>query len=242
MKTFLKNLPSNINSIKTDVWFAAFVALSVLFYVLMNLFAPRTIRSGTFTFTNAGLLLIAPVLVIQNVITEVWGKKTALKVTVFAIACQIFIVLLSELIIALPIPNDDFAQQAAGNFAGVFGSQWRIVTASIIAFTVGSVLNILVFAKIREKSQNKENNFRWLYLFAAFVSTLVAQFIDSTLFMVLAFAQIGLTAVELPWLYIWTSIGIGTSLQLLLETTIVVAIAVHLAKWLKTKNQPLTSH
>jgi len=239
MKKHFEKLKLNINALPLDAWFTAFVALSVLFLVLMNLFAMRPIGFGDFMLTNAGLLLIAPVLVLQNVITEVWGKKTALKVTLFAISCQIFIVLLSELIIILPTNNP----AAADNFASIFGSQWRIVSASIIAFAIGSLLNILVFAKIREKSQNKQGNYKWLYLVAAFISTVVAQFIDSTIFNVLAFAQIGLVnTFELPWVNIWTSIGVGTTLQLLLETTLVVAIAAHLAKFLKKKKEESTAN
>ncbi|MCL2255812.1 MAG: queuosine precursor transporter [Firmicutes bacterium] len=219
--------PSPIN-----LWFAAFVALSVLFLVLMNLFAMRPIGWGDFMLTNAGLLLIAPVLVLQNVITEVWGKKTAFKVTLFAIACQIFIVLLSQLIIALPTNNPS----ASNSWEEVFGSQWRVVIASIIAFAVGSFLNIVVFVKIREKSKTVQGKYKFFYIIAAFVSTAIAQFIDSTLFMILAFAPIGIpNTFELAWRNIWTSIGVGTAVQLLLETTIVVAIAVHLAKHLKRK-------
>ncbi|MCL2821782.1 MAG: queuosine precursor transporter [Firmicutes bacterium] len=225
----------NIGALPTSIWFAGFVSLSVLFLVLMNLFAMRPIGWRNFMVTNAGLLLIAPVLVLQNVIAEVWGKKTAFKVTVFAVACQIFIVLLIEFTILLPVNSD--GKVGAENWADVFGSQWRIVISSILAFAVGSLLNILVFVKFREKSKHTQNNYKWLYILAALISTLVAQFIDSTLFMVLAFAPVGLPTFELPWNNIWTSIAVGTVVQFLFETTIVVAAAVHLAKWLKRKKE-----
>ncbi|MCL2630777.1 MAG: queuosine precursor transporter [Firmicutes bacterium] len=231
MKNLISSLKLKINSAPLSTWFTVFVSLSVLFLVLMNLFAMRPVGWGDFMLTNAGLLLIAPVLVLQNVIGEVWGKKTALKVTLFAILCQIFIVILSEIAIILPTNN----KEASSAWANVFGSQWRIVTASITAFAVGSVLNILVFAKIREKSQNKNGNFKWLYLIASFISTVIAQFIDSTLFMLLAFAPVGLPTFELPLKDIFTSIAVGTAVQLLLETTLVLAVAMHLAKYLKSR-------
>ena len=234
MKNFIKKTTTKINETPLNVWFAGFVALSVLFLVLMNLFASRPIGIGSLQITNAGLLLIAPALVLQNVITEVWGKKTAFKVTVFAIACQVFIVLLISLILVLP--TNDGSVGLSENWANAFGPQWRIVTASIIAFAAGSILNIFIFAKIRDKSKNVQGKYKWLYVLAAVISTIIAQVIDSTLFMVLAFAEVGISnTIELPWIHIWTQIGIGTAAQILLETTIVALAAVHLAKWLKRK-------
>jgi len=214
-------------------YFVAFVALSVLFLVLMNLFAMRPIGWGDFMLTNAGLLLIAPVMVLQNIITEIWGKKTAFRVTIFAVCCQLIVVALSQIVILLPTNHTE----AAENWASVFGSQWRIVTASIAAFIVGSLLNILIFAKIRDKSRKAKGKYKVLYTIAAVFSTAVAQFIDSTIFMVLAFAPVGIPGFELSWINIWTSVGIGTIVQLALETTLVVFIAVHIAKQLKKKKE-----
>jgi hypothetical protein len=231
MKKLFEITSSKLNKTHSGMWFTGFVTLSVLFLVMMNLFAIRPIGWSGFALTNAGLLFIAPVLVIQNVITEVWGKRTAFRVTIFAICCQLFIVLMAELVILLPTNNPGLSDY----WAGLFGAQWRIVTASILAFAVGSVINILLFAKIREKSKQSER-FKWFYVLAAVISTIVAQFIDSIIFMVFAFGPFGITpAIEWLWVDIWTSIGVGTAVQLILETTIVVAIAVHLAKWLKTK-------
>jgi hypothetical protein len=60
--------------------------------------------------------------------------------------------------------------------------------------------------------------------------------------MTLAFAPVGLPTFELPWQDILSSVVIGTTVQLIFETTIVVGIAVHLAKWLKGKNLYENSH
>ncbi|MCL2862182.1 MAG: queuosine precursor transporter [Firmicutes bacterium] len=251
MKNTFSRLKTNINEIPLNIWLTAFVSLSVLFLVLMNLFATRPIGIGSIQVTNAGLILIAPVLVLQNVITEVWGKKTAFKVTLFAIVCQIFIVCLIQIIIILPTNETGIGMSES--WASAFGSQWRIVISSILAFAFGSFFNIVLFAKIREESKRAKEEkekyhgysrivkgrYKYLYVLAAFVSTAIAQFIDSTIFMVLAFAPVGIpNTFELGWQDILTSIGIGTAVQLLLETTIVAIIAVHLAKWLKRKKDP----
>ena len=227
-------------------WLIALASLSVLFYTLMNLFATRPIgfdfinRHGehvNIMLTNAGLLLIVPVLLIQNVITEIWGKNTAFRITIFAIACQLFVVAISQVVILLPTNN----AAAADTWANLFGSQWRIATASITAFFVGSMLNIIIFDKIRKNSKSNCGKFKWLYVLAAIISTIIAQFIDSFLFMTLAFAPIGLPTFELSWPNILTSIAIGTSIQILLEATLVALIVVHIVAYIK-KTHLQTGH
>ena len=68
------------------------------------------------------------------------------------------------------------------------------------------------------------------------MSTVVAQFIDSTIFYVFAFAPIGLSGFELSWTSIVMVIAIGTALQLVLEALLIVGVAVHLTKFLKDKS------
>ncbi|MCL2371033.1 MAG: queuosine precursor transporter [Firmicutes bacterium] len=235
MKKILASCKAEVKGLTTNSLFVAFVAISVLFLVLMNLFAGRALGHGDFMLTTAGVILIAPVMVLQNVITEIWGKKTALKVTGFAIFCQLVVVTLSQLVIALPTNNDNVDR--AYNWANVFGSQWRIVSASIIAFVVGSILNILIFARLRKRSPQDKGNYRLLYIVAAIISTIIAQFVDSTIFFVLAFAPVGITVIEYSWRDIWTSIGTGTLVQIALELILVTVATVHIAKWLKGKKE-----
>ena len=236
MKKILASCKAEVKGLTTNSLFVAFVAVSVLFLVLMNLFAVRALGYRDFMLTTAGVILIAPVMVLQNVITEIWGKKTALKVTGFAIFCQLVVVALSQLVIALPVNNANV--EMADNWARVFGSQWRVVSASIIAFVVGSILNILIFARLRKRSPQDKGNYRLLYIVAAIISTIIAQFVDSTIFFVLAFAPVGIPRTfELPWVDIWTSIGIGTLVQIALELILVTVATVHIAKWLKGKKE-----
>ena len=222
---------SKLNKTPSSAWLLGLTSLSVLFLVLMNLFATRPIGMGDFMLTNAGVLLIAPVLVIQNIITDVWGKRTAFGITIFAVVCQVAVVLLIHLVILLPTNN----AYAATSWADAFGSSWRIVAASVVAFVVGSILNILVFDKINVRAKDTGGRLRRVFVAAAIVSTVVAQFVDSSIFMILAFAPVGLPTFELSWTNIWTSIVVGTSVQLIIEAILIVSIAAHLSRWLKDK-------
>ena len=219
-------------TLSTATWLNVLTAVTVLFLVLMNLFAGRPIGIGETALTNGGVFLIAPVLVIQNIITEVWGKKKVFRITVFAIMCQLFIIGITWLIIAMP--TDSYARAAAWQAA--FGGTWRIMIASIIAFVIGSVLNIVIFDKIRDRSRDKSKRFKTMFTIAGGASTIVAQLIDSTIFFILAFAPVGITGTfEMGWWAIFTSIMLGTAIQFALELIIIGAIAVHLTKWLKAR-------
>jgi len=219
MKKFIKNEVQKLKKMSTSVWFSGLVALTVLLLTMMNLFAMRPIATnGGFLLSNAGMLLIAPVLVIQNVIVAVWGGKTAARVTVFAIIVQVFIILLIQIITFLPnLPR-------GYDWDTVFGGSWVFIVASIIAFIVGSILNIFVFAKIKNSLNKKMGislgkGWKSIYTMAAFLSTLIAQFIDSLIFFVLAFqvfAFIAFGASLNTWGGMFQELGISTSFQVVL--------------------------
>jgi|GEM_PF-257372 len=238
MKKIIRQEIANIKKMTSSTWLLGLVSLTVLLLTMMNLFAVRPIAtSGGFLLANAGMLLIAPVLVIQNIITAVWGKKTAVRITIFAIIVQIFITILIQLIILTPnLPRGE-------NWDLVFGGSWVFITASIIAFIIGSGLNIFAFDKIkkaldRKKQTSINKGWKIIYSIAAFLSTLIAQFIDSLIFFILAFqvfAPFAFGSALSTWQAMFQELAISTAFQVLLELTLVVLIASHLAKYLSQK-------
>ena len=240
MKKLVENEMQNLKKMPTTVWFSGLAALTVLLLTMMNLFAIRPIAtSDGFLLSNAGMLLIAPVLVIQNVIVAVWGGKTAARVTIFAIVVQIFITLLIQVILLIPNLERGYEWDT------VFGGSWVFISASIIAFIVGSVLNIFVFVKIKNSlNKKRETNlgkgWKVTYTIAAFLSTIIAQFIDSLIFFMLAFqvfAPIAFGVSLSTWAGMFQELGISTAFQVLLELSLVVLIASHLAKYLVRKKR-----
>jgi len=71
--------------------------------------------------------------------------------------------------------------ESNGAFAEVFGKSARISLASLTAFALADFLDIFLFAKIREKLGKSK---LWLRNNA---SNIISQFIDTTVFMTLAF-------------------------------------------------------
>ena len=61
-------------------------------------------------------------------------------------------------------------------------------------------------------------------------STLIGQLIDNALFMVLAFAPIGISVYEMMWKDIFSSVIIGTVIELLIESCMVPIVTIPLSK------------
>ncbi|MCL1944458.1 MAG: queuosine precursor transporter [Firmicutes bacterium] len=226
----VKTPKSTIFTVQT--YFVGLVALSVLFLVLLNIYALRPIGFGNIALNEFGIVFIAPVMVIQKIVVDVWGKNTAYKISLFALVCQIVVILLTLLALALPV--DDARAEMAYNFKLVFESHWRIVLASILAFIVATLCNIYIFDKVKAYCQSriKENI---IFFLAAIISTLIAQLADDSTFNILAYAPIGLTSYEFDWRTVFMTLFVGAGLQILLEAFIVGSFAMHFSKRIKRK-------
>ena len=160
-------------------------ALAVLFatyagfLIVMNALATKQFDIAIGTVTT-GILVSPIVFMAQDVATEVFGYKTARRMiltgfTIMAIATALF-----QLAIMIP-PSQFYANQEA--FATIFGSVPRIVFASFLAYTIGSLVNAKVMAWMKQ---------RWGGgLFGrAITSTFVGQLLDNAIFGVVAFAGV----------------------------------------------------
>jgi uncharacterized integral membrane protein (TIGR00697 family) len=220
------------NWLSVQQYYVGMVSLSVLFLVLLNIYALRPMGIGSIALNEFGIVFIAPVMVIQNIIADIWGKKTAYKVSLFALVCQIGITILT--LIALAMPVDDARADMADNFAAVFSSHWRIVMASILAFVVASFFNIFVFDKVKHWLRERLS-VGIVYFLAATISTVISQILDDGTFNILAYAPIGLTSYEFDWSTLWTTMLVGAVMQILLETVIVGVFAMHFVRRIRSQ-------
>lgn len=132
---------------------------------------------GTWAF-GAGIVFFPLSYIIGDVLTEVYGYARARRVIWTGFAALLFMAFMSAVVVAMP-PAPGWGDQAA--YEAVFGSTWRIVGASIIAFWVGEFANSVVLAKMKLWTGGK-------YLWTRTIgSTLVGQGLDSLLFYPLAF-------------------------------------------------------
>ena len=160
-----------------DYVMAAFVAI----LLLSNLIgAAKLATVGGFTF-GAGILFFPLSYVIGDVLTEVYGYANARRCVWMGFAALLFMAFMSYVVVALPAA-DGWDGQAA--YESVFGSTWRIVAASILAFWAGEFVNSFVLARMKVITQGR-------HLWARTIgSTVFGQGIDSLIFYPVAFLGI----------------------------------------------------
>ncbi|HCM52032.1 TPA: hypothetical protein DIS56_02770 [Candidatus Saccharibacteria bacterium] len=144
--------------------------------------------SKIFPLTNFGWLhlnasvaiFVLPLLfTVTDVVTEVHGKERARSLVWSGLIVIALLMLFSLLAAGLPPAQRSPVSESA--YDEVFSKTARIAAASLTAFTIAELLDIAVFSKLREKMKKKA---LWLRNNA---SNFISQFVDSTIFLFLAF-------------------------------------------------------
>ena len=113
-----------------------------------------------------------------DVIGELWGKEQANKTVKLGLICQIISLVLIGLSILLPVAP--FADNQA-EFQSIMGQSFRVVGASLIAYLIAQFNDVIIFHKLKEKTNG---NHKWL---RNNVSTMASQLIDTSIFITIAF-------------------------------------------------------
>ena len=155
-------------------------AMFAVVLIVSNIASTKVVQFGPFTF-DGGTLLFPLAYIFGDVLTEVYGYKRSRRV----IWTGFFMLLLASLtfgiVNALPAPLDPQSQTGAQAFSTILGLVPRIVLASLVAYLVGEFVNSYILAKLKVAT-----NGRWL-AFRTIGSTLVAQGLDTAIFLLIAF-------------------------------------------------------
>lgn len=128
---------------------------------------------------SVAIFLIPLLFTINDVITEVYGKERTRSVIRSGLIVIVLVLVTSILFTTLP-PSGRF-QATESAYDVVFGKSARIAFASLVAFSLAEFLDVLVFSKLRERLGKSK---LWL---RTNLSNFAAQFIDTIVFMTLAF-------------------------------------------------------
>ena len=127
---------------------------------------------------GAGILFFPLGYVLGDVLTEVYGYARARRCVWVGTAAMLFMAFMSYVVVAMP-PAPGWDGQSA--YEAVFGSTWRIVLASVMAFWAGEFVNSFVLAKMKILTAGK-------HLWSRTIgSTIFGQGVDSLIFYPLAF-------------------------------------------------------
>jgi uncharacterized integral membrane protein (TIGR00697 family) len=169
-------------------YFHFVMAAFVTVLICSNLIGPAKIAQidlplwGALTF-GAGVLFFPISYVFGDILTEVYGYSRARRVIWSGFGALAFASIMASIVVALP-PAPFWQHQGAYEIA--FGSTWRIVLASMIAYFCGEFVNSLVLAKMKILTAGK-------HLWSRTIgSTIAGEAVDSTLFYPLAFYGSGI--------------------------------------------------
>jgi uncharacterized PurR-regulated membrane protein YhhQ (DUF165 family) len=182
-----------------DYAMAAFVAILLLSNLIgAAKLATVHILGAGFTF-GAGILFFPVSYVLGDVLTEVYGYANARRCVWAGFVAMLFMAFMSYVVVAMPpsptwgcassgdpvfadlVKTHDAGTICQSTYVSVFGSTWRIVAASVIAFWAGEFVNAFVLAKMKILTQGRH---LWTRTIG---STVFGQAVDSLLFYPIAF-------------------------------------------------------
>ena len=154
-------------------------ALLATLYIASNAMAVKVIAIGDLALFDAGTITFPAAYMLGDVLTEVWGFKTAKKVIWLTFLCNLIFVLCTALGLVLPAP--DYMEETTKAYAVIFGYVPRIVIASLAGFLCGELSNAFVMSKMKALTKGK---YMWLRTIG---SSAVGYIFDTVLFVLVAF-------------------------------------------------------
>lgn len=149
--------------------------------VIANVITGKVIDTGLTLFgqplTIAGAIICYPVCyLITDIVGELWGKQEANKIVKYGFIGQVLATLI--IILTTYTPYIDPTMQEA--YIKLLGQNWVFVVGSLLAYLVSQYLDVHIFHKLKEKYRKH----KWIRNNA---STMLSQFVDTAIFITIAF-------------------------------------------------------
>ena len=148
--------------------------------VVSNIIAVKLVEMSGRIFP-AGLVIFPLSYLLGDVLTEVYGIRSARRIIWLGFACNLLALGAIQAAIHLPALDPEFQVQ----FEAVLGTTWRLFLASLAAYIVGELANAYVLAYMKGATRG-----RWLWT-RTIGSTIVGEGLDSLIFVTIAFAGTG---------------------------------------------------
>jgi len=162
---------------------------TLLYTILATLFVGCLLISNILSFKivtvdginlPAGVIIFPIVYIVNDVLAEIYGFKSACRVILLGFAINSLAVIAYNIAIAWPSP---VWFEGAAAFETVLSNTFRILIASFTAYLIGTSLNSYVMVKMRD---NKAPGSKGLFI-RAITSTLVGESVDAMIFITIAF-------------------------------------------------------
>ena len=114
-------------------------ALFVTAYLVSNIMAVKVIGIFDLFYFDSGTITFPFAYMLGDVLTEIWGYKTARKVIILTFVCNLLMVVCTQIGVWLPSP--DYLDATANAYNSIFNYVPRIVIASLVGFLCGELSN-----------------------------------------------------------------------------------------------------
>ena len=201
-KILLRNIPSLT------------VSIFILSVVCANLMANKELVNFKFVALDCGFAFSWIMLLCMDVICIRWGAKAAIKISLVALAANLFICVSFALLAKTPGMWGEYytSENSLVNDAlnATFAGSWYVVLGSSVAFVSSSVVNALLNCAIG--SLFKSDGF-FSFASRSYISTAIAQLVDNFIFAtIVSKIFFGWT-----WIQVFVCSAIGAGFELLGE-------------------------
>lgn len=201
-----------------STYFVYTVALFITSLLTANIISVKLFLVGNIVLT-CGVIIFPVSYIVGDVLTEVYGFKTARKVIFMGFVCNLLMVMAIYAAQLLPPPVFWDGQEA---YQRILGFVPRLVLASFIAYLVGEIANSFVMDRMKQWTHGR---YLWMRTIG---STIIGQGLDSLIFIGVAFWG------TIPLSVLFSMIGIQWSVKTGYEA-LVTPLTYKAVTWLQTK-------
>ncbi len=203
-----------------DMPLMAVTALFVTLYLVSNIMAVKVISIFGYFYFDAGTITFPFAYMLGDVLTEIWGYRTARKVIWMTFLCNIIMVLCTQVGVWLPSPG--YLGTTATAYNTIFTYVPRIVIGSLVGFLLGELSNAWLMERIRKMTNGRR---LWVRTIG---SSVVGYLLDTLPFVLIAFA--GVLTVRDLLLMIALQYVMKLSIEVLFGTPMAYAVIVFLKR------------
>lgn len=151
----------------------------VICLITSNLAATKLVQLGSLTVPG-GIIIFPLLYVINDILTEVYGFSASRRVIWIALYCNLFMTLILSIVVKLP-PSDH--SHTHEEFATIFALTPIIFLASISSYFIGELLNASAISTLKIMLEGRN------FAFRAILSTCVGAFVETAIFVSIAFGS-----------------------------------------------------
>ena len=148
-------------------------------YIVSNIMAVKVVGIFGLFYFDAGTITFPLAYMLGDVLTEIWGYRTARKTIILAFLCNVFVVICTQVGVWLPSP--DYLDATSTAYNTIYSYVPRIVFASLTGFLLGELSNAWIMDKMKKFTNGKHLWFRTIG------SSIVGYIFDTVPFVLIAF-------------------------------------------------------